>query len=62
MDFEDKNIIMLIFVAICSMFVGMCFGLSIAEHHWKQNAIEVGVGQYNPTNGNFEWKTNQVTQ
>jgi len=48
---------------ICGIGMGLCVGFTIghiyttALHiHLKKEAINIGVAEYNSTNGNWQWK------
>lgn len=45
---------------ICIFILIFADDSSVKEKEMQKKAIAAGVGCYNPTNGNFEWKTNNV--
>lgn len=42
---------------LLSAFLGIMFIFAMGSS-WEHNIVLHNAGQYNPTNGHFEWKTN----
>jgi len=63
MKFDIREII--IAFVICFMIIGLCMvgygmGKNAENIHWQQQAIEQGVGMYDPITGEFTWVDQQI--
>lgn len=55
----SDNIIGFLCAAIILLVIGFCIGATWNNSCMEYDAIKVGVGQYSPTTGHFQWNTNR---
>ena len=55
MDSESRSNSFVI-VLLIGLISGLFFAGWLSNKNWKRDCIDAKVGQYNPTNGHFEFK------
>jgi len=54
-----KNGIPFIVVILISFLIGSMFGSTSVQSSWRLDAAATECAQFNPSNGHFEWLTNE---
>ena len=54
-----KNGIPFIVVILISFVIGSVFGATSIQSSWRLDAAATECAQFNPSNGHFEWLTNE---
>ena len=59
MNDKSTKIVMGLIALLISFTIGSCVGATSVQDTWRLDAAKTDCAQFNPSNGHFEWVTNE---